>query len=175
MDVVEESHGMDTASPPTPTPTRFEDPVFFDFMSRFHEPFIDRFKYRYGFVLPENQTSAPLDIQKIQFAFAAKNEPLDDRYHKAATDFLQGISANSPVGNLWDLSHSNPAHLPIPLSPLSAEMPLTVVPVQHSRGMMYWIKPFEAIRKGGCLPALSTTGQRTAHACRLRPGKESTW
>jgi hypothetical protein len=145
VDVIKESHGMDTAS--APAPTRFVDPVFFDFISRFHEPFINRLIYRYGFVPPENETPAPLDIEKIQFAFAAEKEPLDERYHKAATDFVQGISAGSPVGNLWDLSHSNPAHLPIPLSPLSAEMPLTVVPVKHARGMMYWIKPFEDTRK----------------------------
>lgn len=151
MDIVEESHSLDTAPPPIPT--RFEDTAFFDFTARYHEPLINRLKYRYGFFYPspENESFAqsptPLNIDKVQFAFAAKGEPLEAQYHKPAIDFLQGIAAGKPVGNLWDLGHSNPAHLPIPLSPLSVEMPLTVVPVTHSRGTIYWIQPWKDTRK----------------------------
>ena len=118
-----------------------------------NEPLINRLIHRYGFVYESDEEEGMLidssdavvanSVWSLKHIYGAEDEDLDPKYHHSFITFTQNIASGTPLGDLWDLSFCNPAHLPVPLSPLLKDVPLTVVPCTHSGETLYWVRSWQ--------------------------------
>ena|ERR1700733_13138820 len=107
--------------------------------------------YRYGFhhkhdeeedgILIDDSDPVVINaVEGLKHVYAAGGEDLDPKYYHRFITFTQNIKSGRPLRDLWDLSFSNPAHLPVRLSLLSKNVSLTVIITHTHSGMLYWIQ-----------------------------------